>query len=305
MSDNPLKKLLGLSTLVTAMFLPQPAGGASSNSLEPVGKDPVAIGKYPVHAMIGQGGEAAVYLGEHPTLGNEVVLKWAHSAETGSRLQSEGRLLTRIDSANVVRALDLDEHEERPFLVLEPIDGTTLAERVHRRPPTMRQSAGWIAAIAEAVDRVHQLGFVHQDINPANVLIDGGDEPKLIDFGLSRRIDADPGVDGDDLPCGGTLAYMAPEQARQDSPSIGVTTDVFGLGATLFFCLTGAPPYDVDSAQEAWERARRGDFDGATLIENRVPWELRGICARAMSETREGRYATAGALANALRAWLA
>jgi hypothetical protein len=140
------------------------------------------------------------------------------------------------------------------------------------------------------------------DIKPRNILVDERGEPRLIDFGMARLRTA--WSDDQKEPDGGTFVFMAPEQARIDSPEdrqkVGPRSDVFALGATLYFLLTGQAPFSGQSWREAWDRARRCEFDAGVLNDRSIPAPLRRICLKAMAADPAERYPSAEALHKAL-----
>ena len=156
-------------------------------------------------------------------------------------LVAEGRLLTDLEHINLVKIYDLDFHNDQPFLVMEYVHGRNLEDYARDEPVTPRRAAELVAKLADALAMVHRRGIIHRDIKPRNILIDESGEPRLIDFGLARLRHA--WSDCPDSTWGGTLAYMAPEQARLEHDRIGPRSDVFGLGAVLYFLLTGQPPF--------------------------------------------------------------
>ncbi len=149
---------------------------------------------------------------------------------------------------------------------------------------------------------VHRRGIIHRDIKPRNILIDESGEPRLIDFGLARLRHA--WSDRPDPTWGGTLAYMAPEQARLEHDRIGPRSDVFGLGAVLYFLLTGQPPFVGETTDELWDRAKRCDFEKDALRLARVPRGLRRICLTALAADPADRYPSAAAFEKALNRYL-
>jgi serine/threonine protein kinase len=140
---------------------------------------------------------------------------------------------------------------------------------------------------------------VHQDIKPQNILLDEAGCPRLIDFGLARLRHA--WSDRVDPSWGGTLAYMAPEQARLEIERIGPPSDIFALGGVLYFLLTGRAPLAGRDEAETWDRARRCDFDAGALRAAKVPRRLERICLKALAADPARRYASAAELGRALR----
>src|SRR4029077_5316076 len=140
------------------------------------------------------------------------------------RLLLEGRLLAQCDHPNLVRVVDLDVHEGRPFVVMEHVPGLPLEKFALEHRPGPRQAARLVAELARAVAYLHARRIVHQDIKPQNALVDDQGRPRLIDFGLARRMSAWSDDPADWV--GGTAGYMSPEQARGCAEQIGTRTDV-------------------------------------------------------------------------------
>jgi hypothetical protein len=143
---------------------------------------------------------------------------------------------------------------------------------------------------------------VHQDIKPKNILIDESGRPRLIDFGVARWRNV--WSEGQAGPSGGTLAFMAPEQARGESDRVGAPSDIFGLGGALYFLLTGQAPFEGKTRNDQWRRATKCDFDRAALRAKKVPRGLERIVLKAMSAEPEDRFASADDMARSLDAFL-
>jgi predicted Ser/Thr protein kinase len=260
---------------------------------------PERIGKYHVVAPLGSGGQGLVYRAVHPGLGKELVIKLAREplaagAADRAGLVAEGRLLAGLDHPDLVRVYDLDFFQGRPFLVMEYVPGRSLRQYAGQKRPTHAESAALVGRVARAADAAHRRGVVHQDIKPANILIDADGHPRLIDFGLARLRHAW----GDDPEgSGGTPAYMAPEQARGEDERVGPRSDVFALGAVLYDLLVGRPPFASSSGRKALDRAARCEFDREALRAARVPARLERVCLRAMAADPEDRYPSAADLA--------
>ena len=180
---------------------------------------PARIGRYAVLSALDEGGQARVFRVVHPGLGKDLVLKLAARPVADDPmgrdlLAAEGRLLAELNHPSLVRVIDLDVHDDgRPFLVMDHVSGCTLDRHIAQGLPAPRRAAAMVAEIARAVAYIHRRGVVHQDIKPRNVLIDESGRPRLIDFGLARLRHA-WALDTSG-PSGGTLMYMAPEQAAQ------------------------------------------------------------------------------------------
>jgi tRNA A-37 threonylcarbamoyl transferase component Bud32 len=279
---------------------PQPATPVGGEAL------PSHIGRYSVIRRIDAGGQATTYLGVHSGLGQTVVLKWLNEAlarDAGhvERLAREGRLLAGLDHPNIVRVLDLDVHEGRPFLAMEYVEGRTLERYALEERPGPEEAARVVAALARAAAHAHARGITHQDIKPRNALIDKEGRPRLIDFGLAWYCPA-WAQGGDPLnTASGTPQYLSPEQARGQADAIGPATDVFGLGGVLYFLLTGRPLYAGGTVRETLHLAAEVAYDRAALERPRVPGRLRRLCLRALAADPAARP-TARELAESLTA---
>ncbi len=270
---------------------------------------PSAIGKYLVVGKYPPTGQAEVFRVVHMGLAKDRVLKLARDpVEIGGRSEiiEEGKILASLEHPHLVRVYDQNFLGDRPYLVMEYIRGRSLDQLSGEGLVNPRRAALLLAKVAGAVEYVHGKGIVHRDIKPKNILVDEAGEPRLIDFGMARLRHAwsdDPG------PTGGTFAFMAPEQAKFESPGeqqkVGPRSDVFALGAVLYYLLTGKAPFPGQTWNESWDRARRCDFDRALLDNPKVPRELRRICLKAMAENPSDRFASAGAFQKALNRYLA
>jgi serine/threonine protein kinase len=265
-------------------------------------RTPPAIGKYLVVGRFSGSGQAEVFRVVHPELRRDLVLKLAKRPiddEGRSDVIMEGQRLAELEHTNIVRVHDLDFHEGRPYLVMEYIRGRTLGHYVREEPVSPVRAAALIAELSGAVAFAHHRGIVHQDIKPANVLIDEAGRPRLIDFGLSWQQDAWSGSSNGSE--GGTFAYMAPEQARVELDRVRPLSDVFALGGLLYFLLTGRGPFEASTQEESWARARRCEFDPSALKKAGVPRRLARICLRAMAADPRSRFQSADALRVDLR----
>lgn len=202
------------------------------------------VGPYTLLERLGRGGMGEVYLAGSRR-GDNVALKVLHDAvdadsDARMRLEREVRALRRVESPYVARVLDADLDGDRPYLVMEHIQGDTLLERVRRDGPL---AGGGLLALAHglatALSVIHAAGVVHRDLKPTNVLVNPGDEPVLIDFGIAHVLDATRlTVTGTFL---GTPGYAAPELFADEH--VGEPADVHAWAATVTFAATGRPPF--------------------------------------------------------------
>jgi Tol biopolymer transport system component len=248
-----------------------------------------------------------VYLAEQVRLKRPVALKVLHAAgptgeEELARFRAEAESAARLQHCNIVQVYEAGEHEGRPFLAMELVEGGSLAQRLAEAPLAARAAAGLVEALAGAVHYAHSRGVVHRDVKPQNVLILADGTPKLTDFGLARRLDVEDGL----TPSGqvlGTPSYMAPEQAR-GSKEAGPAADVYALGALLYECLTGRPPFKGATAYETVVQVLQDDPVPPRRLRPAVPRDLETVCLKCLEKQPSCRYGSAGGLAADLRRFL-
>jgi tRNA A-37 threonylcarbamoyl transferase component Bud32 len=270
---------------------------------------PPQIPGYENLGFLGKGGMARVYKARQLSLDRVVALKMILShrladPDVRARFKAEARTVAQLDHPNIVHVWDQGEHDGRPYLSLEYVDGGSLAEQTKGAPWPPRKAAALTAVLADALEHAHRHDIVHRDLKPANILLTSDGTPKIADFGLARSLQADGAgltQPGDRL---GTPAYMTPEQAEGRSGAVGRETDVFGLGAILYECLTGSPPYQGGTVRQVVEQAQQGRMRPPRQLQPGVPRRLERICLKALAADPRQRHATAAALAADLRRYL-
>lgn len=270
-------------------------------------KRPAAIGKYHVVGELDSGGQALVYRALHPLLGKDVAIKWGRNPahlETADRdrIVAEGRLLAELEHPNIARVFDLDFHEDRPFLAMEYVRGCDLKGYLRQQRLTPRQAARVVAEVARAVAAAHRRGITHLDITPRNILLAEDGRPRLIDFGLAQLRHA--WGESEAGPVGGTPGFMAPEQARGESESIGPLSDIFALGGVLYYLLVNEAPFPGADRYRVLQRTCEGKVDLSPLGTAKAPRTLTAICRRTLAADPQQRYPSADALADDLERYL-
>ena len=158
-----------------------------------------------------------------------------------ARFRTEAEAVARLQHPHIVQIHEVGEHDGRPYLVLEYVDGGSLADQLAGQPQAAKPAARLVETLARAVHYAHEQGVVHRDLKPANVLLTADGTPKIADFGLAKCLDLDAGATGSTTVIG-TPSYMAPEQAMGQGRTVGPAADVYALGAILYQMLTGRPP---------------------------------------------------------------
>jgi predicted Ser/Thr protein kinase len=266
------------------------------------------VGSYRLVSELGAGGAGTVYLAADSE-GREVALKLL-PPRTGSdtqlrRFHREVDALTRVDHPHVVRFLDSGKCGDGFYIVMERVAGSSLDELIYNRGRILQADAVEIAiSLARALESVHAEGILHRDLKPANVLIEPNGKAKLTDFGLARDLDGASHLTQTGMFTG-SPGYLAPEQARGDLDLIGVATDVYGLGGTLYAMLTGEPPTPSESFVEALQSAVSTVPTRPSRLLKRAMPVLDAICMRCLEKAPADRYPSALAVAEALEAYAA
>lgn len=260
----------------------------------------LVFGNYRIVERIGAGGMGVVYRGEHTLMRRPVAIKVLQASVEDDktilhRFFAETRALALIRHTNIVWAFDAGsihpaDHESFwwHYLVMELLSGADVERLVQTQPLTPTKACDIIYQIAGALEETHKQNLIHRDIKPSNIIVTSDGVAKLLDFGLAlhfrqRRV-TDPGT------LLGSISYMAPEQVV-DAATVDNRTDIFGLGATLYYCLTGRPPFLAEGSvtHQIASRLKEPTFE---LCRERpeIPKELESVVRRMMAFQREDRY---------------
>ena len=266
-----------------------------------------SIGKYKVLERLGSGGFAQVYLCEHKLMRRRVavkVLPVAKSKDSSAleRFYREARAVAALDHPNIVHAYDIDQDDDLHFLVMEYVDGANLQEIVKRTGPlSVLRACHYIWYSAMALQHAHEHGLIHRDIKPGNILVDRTGSVKVLDMGLALFFleeDEQLTKKHDDGTLG-TADYLSPEQAM-DSHDVDIRTDIYSLGVTFYFMLTGRAPFEgLPIAQKLLAHHMKQPKPASDYRKD-IPPGVLAILDKMMAKKAELRYSVPGDLADAL-----
>jgi serine/threonine-protein kinase len=295
---------------------PETAPASSAATSEPVSGSLVGkrVHKYDISRVIGRGGMGTVYEAINTAIGKRVAMKFieagtVQSGDTVARFQREAQAASAVESAHIVEIFDSGISEEgQPYLVMELLRGEDLGHRIKRCGRLELGEALHVTAqILRGLHRAHKAGIVHRDLKPDNIfLVDRDDDPnfaKILDFGISKvRRGGETPVhtltrQGTVL---GTPFYMSPEQA-QAQPDVDARSDLWSVGAILYECLTGRPPYTGATYEQVIVNICMNDAEDVRLYNPAVPEPIAAVIAKALSRDREQRFPDARTFLDALR----
>ncbi len=236
------------------------------------------LGTYEIVGLLGAGGMGEVYRARDTNLGRDIALKTlpaavTHDQDRLARFRREAQVLAALNHPNIGGIYGLEEVGPQRFLVLELVEGETLADRIRNGPLPVTEALGIARQIAEALQAAHDKGIVHRDLKPANIALTADDSVKVLDFGLAKAIDPGVSASGSDpvnsptitsptLLTGlgvilGTAAYMSPEQAK--GRQADKRSDVWAFGCVLYEMLTGKRPFKGEDVSDTLAAVLRGD----------------------------------------------
>lgn len=280
-----------------------------------------ALPQYEILETLDRGGQGIVYRALQRSTGRVVALKVLHPDAGGSgrrvqRFAREVELVARLRHPHVVTVFDSGVAAGRPYLSMELIDGLSIDDFVLVNRPTVRDCVVLFEKICRAVASVHQRGVIHRDLKPSNIRVDLEGEPHILDFGLAKCADDEPGdqsvsVAGQVV---GTLPFLSPEQITGADGGVDIRTDIYALGVILHLLLTGEMPYAIEGPREKVaanilgkiperldRRDREQDESGAA---GPIPSDLSHVVLKALAKEKSRRYQSADAFADDLRRFL-
>ncbi len=268
------------------------------------------VGQYQIVSRLGEGGMGVVYRARDVRLGRTVALKFltagmVQNPETLERFQLEARTAAALDHPNICTVYDVGEHEGRPFIAMQYLEGDTLMQRLAHGPIATQECMDFGIQIAEGLVAAHSRGIIHRDIKPANIFITHSGTIKVLDFGLAKLTQApesygsamstSPGPDARLTSPGiaiGTVAYMSPEQAL--GKELDARTDLFSLGVVLYEMATGSRPFRGEAFAALTDEILHRTPVSVMRTNPELPDGLDHIINKALEKDRELRFQTAG-----------
>jgi tRNA A-37 threonylcarbamoyl transferase component Bud32 len=277
----------------------------------PTGSLPRRFGEYELLAEMERGGMGIVYKARQRDPSRIVAVKMIRGGGLAGRVEvrrfrSEVAAAASLDHPNIVGVHEVGNHKGQLYYTMPFVEGVSLSTLVEQRrwhSPDGREAARVVAIAARAMQHAHEHGILHRDIKPGNILLDANGEPHILDFGLAKhfRIDNTLTTTGDVL---GSPSYMAPEQAAGHANEATPSADIYGLGAVLYYLLTGRPPFAADSPLDVIRLVLEGEAALPRSVNSKIGADLERICLRCLEKNPEKRYESAGRLADDLERYL-
>ena len=257
-----------------------------------------SFGDYELLDEIARGGMGVVYRARQQSLDRTVALKLILGGQLATkefvrRFRTEASAAAALQHSHIVAIHDVGVHEGNHFLSMDYVEGQNLSQLVGNQPLSAKRAARYLKSISAAIQHAHDQGILHRDLKPSNILVDSAtDEPRVTDFGLAKRMDGESSltVTGQIL---GSPYFMPPEQADHKRGKVGRVSDVYGLGAILYYLLTARPPFQGESLEATIDQVLNSEPVSPHLLNPSVPKDLETICLKCLHKEQDRRYETA------------
>lgn len=267
------------------------------------------FGDYEFLEELGHGGMGVVYKARQRSLHRVVALKMLLGGQFAGkvalgRFRAEAELAAQLQHPNIVAIHEIGEQDGLPYFTMDFVPGHSLVDLVRDHPLPARAAAGYVQTIARAIHYAHEQGVLHRDLKPSNILIDAFDQPRITDFGLAKRLTgstSDLTVSGQAL---GSPNFMPPEQAAGKHKTSGPTSDIYGLGAILYYLITGRPPFMAENVSAAVRQVLENEPVSPRVLNPGVPRDLETLCLKCLQKEQKQRYASAAEVAGELERFL-
>ena len=262
------------------------------------------LAHYEILELVGQGGMGEVYRARDTKLGRDVAINvlpeaFAQDQERLSRFKREAKLLVSLNHSNIATLHGLEQSGPHHYLVMEFVEGETLADRIAKGPVPIDEALALFGQIAEGLEAAHDNGVIHRDLKPDNIKITPDGKPKILDFGLAKARDQQPGSNRSESPTVtkgtlagvilGTASYMSPEQAS--GRSVDTRTDIWSFGVVLWEALLGRPLFTGETVSHVLAAVLRDEIDWSALPGG-TPRAVRRLLRRCLEREPEGRPST-------------
>ena len=262
------------------------------------------VSHYQIIELLGTGGMGEVYLAEDTTLERKVAIKFLRTESVGDeqakkRLIREARAAARLDHPNICSIYEVGEEGDRSFIVMQYVEGETLASRIQRKPIELLESLDIVVQVSDAVAEAHSRGIIHRDIKPQNMMITAKGQAMVMDFGLAKVVreqalaDSQTPTEGlltDPGMIQGTVPYMSPEQLRGEAAD--TRSDIFSFGAMLYEVISGRQPFAAESAAATISAILMSEPPPLARYASNVPEELQRIVRKCLEKDQGRRYQT-------------
>ncbi len=267
----------------------------------------MVLDDYQLIAEIARGGMGIVFRALQVSADRVVALKVVSVTGTQKsllkRFETEVRAAAKLDHPHIVPLFDIGSYQGQPFFTMRLLEGGSLASKLQSGPLSSRVAASLVRTIAEAIQYAHSCGVIHRDIKPGNIVLDDAGEPFVTDFGLAMVVDRPSDLTSEGHAVG-TPAYISPEQAIGCKNLVDERSDVYSVGAVLYACLTGRPPFQAISSAATVMQLLMRDPVSPRVLDPEIDRDVETICLKCLDKDPQRRYQNSASLASDLQRYL-